>query len=188
MKALLFQEDARYDRFIACPLLERIFAECGKRRVVWLSNSRPPTGFEHTVRILRNRLHQGNPMAGLWLFMADSDGKDRAKCFASLEDVAAAQGIHLLCCAAEPELEAWLLAGHKEKLRVTWKEAVAHPQLKEAIFEPFLKEHGDMQTVDGGRGRLMKETLRNYRGLLTSCPELASLEQRIKKLCARKVI
>jgi len=43
-----------------------------------------------------------------------------------------------------------------------------------------------MGEVDGGRERLMKATLRNYRGLLTLCPELKAFEQRVRTVCKSK--
>jgi hypothetical protein len=187
LRVLLFQEDATYNGFILRPLLERVFAECGKQRVSFSSITPPPKGYPQAVKLLRARLQQSGAMSRVWFFIADSDGRKLTDEFTNLENEARARGVHLVCCAAEPELEAWLVAGHKEKLGINWSETCKHPKLKEAVFAPFLKEHGDTQAVDGGRTRLMKETLRNYRGLLKLCPELAKLEQRIKKLCARKV-
>jgi hypothetical protein len=42
-----------------------------------------------------------------------------------------------------------------------------------------LREFGDAGQPGGGRESLMQQTLRNYRGLLERCPELAELEKRI---------
>ncbi len=92
----------------------------------------------------------------------------------------AEQGVDLFCCAAQPEVEAWLLAGHRDKLLLPWPEVRQHARLKENIFEPFLKEFGDNRSPGGGRERLIRETLSNYRGLLSVCPELAELEDRLR--------
>ncbi|HSV99246.1 MAG TPA: hypothetical protein VLI39_03675 [Sedimentisphaerales bacterium] len=119
----------------------------------------------------------------LWLFLPDAD---RASGLDVLERDLLQQGVRLFCCAAQPEVEAWLLAGHRDKLPLPWPEVRQHVRLKEAVFEPFLKEHGDRRSPGpgGGRERLIRETLNNYRGLLGVCPELAELEGRLRAFLA----
>jgi len=58
----------------------------------------------------------------------------------------------------------------------------SHPRLKEGVFEPFLKEHGDPRTAGAGREALTRATLANYRGLLDVCPELKELHSRLLEL------
>jgi hypothetical protein len=103
-----------------------------------------------------------------------------------LEKQMLVQGVSLLCCAARPEVEVWLLAGHRNKLNCGWKEVTAHPRLKEELFDPFLAQHGDTRCAGGGRDLLMEETLRNYRSLLDLCPELKELEARLRQQMAVK--
>jgi hypothetical protein len=95
-----------------------------------------------------------------------------------LEKVAEGRGAKLLTCAAVQELEAWLLAGHVAKLPVPWSIVRQECSLKEAYFEPFMRDYGD-NGVGGGCKQLMRETLRNYSGLLERCPELKELQDRI---------
>jgi hypothetical protein len=51
---------------------------------------------------------------------------------------------------------------------------------KENVFEPFLQRFGDLRSPGGGRERLTRQTLSNYRGLLSVCEELAGLEERLR--------
>jgi hypothetical protein len=115
----------------------------------------------------------------LLLFLVDADGHDRTPVFGRLEASAAAQGVRLICCAAVQEIEAWLLAGHVDKLNRPWSEVRMETSVKENVFLPFLREFGDPRRASGGRDTLMKETLANYQGLLDRCPELADLRNRI---------
>jgi hypothetical protein len=107
----------------------------------------------------------------------DADGRDRSAQFRHLESEAAKQGVKLICCAAKEEIEAWLLASHVA--RQEWPKVRADVSVKENVFAPFLRQHGDETSPDGGREFLMKETLANYQGLLKRCPELAELQDRI---------
>jgi hypothetical protein len=110
------------------------------------------------------------------LFVPDAD---RGGNLAALEEEAEGSGIRLLCCAANPEVEAWVLAGHRQKPAAKWSEVVSHHRLKEEVFEPFLNKHGDPRGPGGGREALMKAALSNYRGLLDVCPELKELHGRL---------
>jgi hypothetical protein len=70
--------------------------------------------------------------------------------------------------------------GHRDKLPLPWGDVRRHPRLKEDVFEPFRKQFGDDRSPGGGREWLVRETLKNYRGLLDVCPELADLENRLR--------
>lgn len=133
-------------------------------------------GYPHAVSAIRGDLIRRYKHVDLWQFLPDGD---RAGDLRWLENELAEQGVHLFCCAAQPEVEAWLLAGHRDKVP-PWPEVRQHAHLKEGVFEPFLKEFGDSRSPGGGRERLIRETLSNYRGLLTMCPELADLEARLR--------
>jgi hypothetical protein len=114
----------------------------------------------------------------LFLFLPDADGKSerRSDLFTNLE---AEHGPKLICCAAVQEVEAWLLAGHLDKLSQPWPEVRADVSVKENVFVPFLRNHGDSRQPGEGREALMQETLASYRGLLERCPELAGLQRRV---------
>ena len=87
----------------------------------------------------------------LWLFMPDAD-KAFEPGLERLEKTIEAKGVCLRCCAARPEVEAWLLAGHYQHLKIGWREVAAHPRLKEEVFGPFLSDHGDPRSA-GGAGK-----------------------------------
>jgi hypothetical protein len=181
-RVLVIPEDATYNGYILKPLVERLLVECGKRKAMVhvLSNSKL-VGYESVKHTIRAGLADRVSGYNLWLFLPDSDLVDRSKEFAALEDELAAQNVRLLCCAAVPEVEAWLLAGHPDKFNKNWKTLRQHRRLKEEVFTPFLEKYGSRRP-GGGRDLLMKEALRNYRGLLARCPELQALQKRIKNL------
>jgi hypothetical protein len=166
-------------------VLRRIFKECEREqaKIVALPG-RPPKGFADARRNLLDRLRMGGVMADLWLFICDSDLQDRAADFNHLIGQAKKQGIILVCCAAEPEIEAWLVAGNLDKLgdmgKVSWSDLRSRRRFKEEVFRPLIKEHGNPRSKDGGREALMKCALSNYKGLCERCPEIRSLEADVR--------
>ncbi len=157
---------------------------CGKAnaRVIVLPEP-SPKGYEHAKALLRNQLFDSYRHMNLLLFLPDADGKDRSAEFSGLESEARRQGVRLLCCAAKEEVEVWLLAGHRESLEGRrWREVRDDPSVKENVFFPFLRRHGDPKAPGEGRERLMAETLKGYDALLRLCPELADLERRIREV------
>lgn len=180
---LVVPEDPSNNGYILKPLVIRMLAETGKgnAKVDVLGNPRAQ-GYSHAKEILRGQLLERYRHKDLLLFLVDADGKDRKDEFRNLEAEAAAQGVRLRCCAAEQEVEVWLLAGHRDKLGQPWQEVRREVSVKERIFAPFLATHGDRRRAGGGRDLLMKETLANYEALLRLCPELAELAQRVRDI------
>lgn len=180
---LVVPEDPSNNGYILRPLVVRMLAEAGKgnAKVDVLGNPRAQ-GYSHAKEILRGQLLERYRHKDLLLFLVDADGKDRRDELRNLEDEAAAQGVRLLCCAAEQEVEVWLLAGHRDKLGQSWQEVRREVSVKEGIFEPFLATYGDRRRAGGGRDLLMKETLGTYDALLRLCPELNDLHQRLRGL------
>jgi hypothetical protein len=97
--------------------------------------------------------------------------------------IEAGKPIRLICCAAEPEVEAWLLAGHQERWETDWQWGAmrADRSIKENYFYPFLQKHGQDSSrfPDQGRKQLMVAALRNYGGIRQRCPEIQALEVKI---------
>jgi hypothetical protein len=182
-RVLVVPEDPINNGYILQPLVERMMTECGKpqARVNVLTNPRA-TGYSSAKSLLEEQLLDAYPMCDLFLFLPDNDGGNRSGEFRRLEQMSNQKGRVLLCCAAMEEVEAWLLAGHTDILTEPWVEIRADPSVKEHVFEPFMRSHGDPRRAGGGRDLLMNATLSNYRGLLQRCPELAELEQRIRAL------
>ncbi len=184
-RVLIIPEDPTHNGYILKPLVERMLAELEKPNadVTVLTNPKL-NGYPHAVRAIRDDLVERYRHFPLWLFLPDGD---RATGLGSLESGLAEQGVHLFCCAAQPEVEAWLLAGYRDELPIPWGQVRQHPRLKEEVFEPFLKQQGDPRSSGGGRERLTRQTLTNYRGLLSVCPELAELESRLRTFLAQGV-
>ncbi len=177
-RVLVIPEDPTYNGYILKPLVERMLSELGKpnARVVILTNPKL-NGYPHAVSAIRGDLVDRYRHFDLWLFLPDAD---RASGLDNLEEEMAQRGVHLFCCAAQPEVEAWLLAGYRDQLGMSWADAREHRRLKEEVLEPFLAQSGDARSPGGGRERLIRQTLSNYRGLLSVCPELADLESRLR--------
>ncbi len=178
-RVLIVPEDPTHDHFILEPLVSRILRECGRpnAKVTTLSNPKV-SGYEHA----RDQMSDIIDLYSHWqllVFLVDANGSDRAHAFKRLEEIAAEQGVRLICCAAVCEVEVWLLAGHVSKLDRPWNEVRADTSVKENVFVPFLEHYGDARRPGGGRDLLMQETLSNYQGLLQRCPELEELQRRI---------
>ena len=182
-KVLIIPEDPTNNGYILKPLIKRMMKECGKpnAQVDVLSNPRVQ-GYDHAQTLMSETIFERYAHKDLLLFIPDADGKDRSGKFSLLEKEAIEKGAKLLCCAACQEVEAWLLAGHLNKLDKPWSEIRADPSVKENFFADLLSSYGDPKAAGGGRERLMLETLENYRGLLDRSPELKDLQTRIQNL------
>jgi hypothetical protein len=178
-------EDPTHNGDIVEPLIGRMLAECGKpkARILVLTNPRVQ-GYEHARQKLPEVLDRYRHF-DLALFLVDADGKDRTPAFNTLEAKAEANGGTLICAATEQEVEVWLLAGHPEKLNTPWRKVREDVSVKENVFEPFLSQYGDPRRYGGGRDLLMKQGLARYEQILQRCPELQSLQNRIKSHVVR---
>ncbi len=151
-------------------------------------------GYEHAKSLFPGAILDLYSHKHLVLFLPDSDGQDRGAEFArpeaEFEQQAAStrKSIRLICCAAVPELEAWLLAGHQDKWESDWQWAAMRSDrsIKENYFYPFLGNHGQDKSryPDEGRKQLMTIALGNYDGIKKRCPELQELEDRIRAYIA----
>lgn len=181
-RVLIIPGDPTHNGYILKPLITRMLVEVGKANAQPLVLTNPRlTGYDHAVKAIKEDLPQRYHFYDLWLFLPDAD---RAGGAPALEARMRKRNIPLLCCAAQPEVEAWMLAGHRNNVPGNWSELRGHSHFKEVVFEPFLAVHGDVRAAGGGREKLMRQTLGNYRGLLAVCPELADLEQRLATLLA----
>jgi hypothetical protein len=181
-KVLVVPEDSTKNGYILKPLVSKIFSRCGKPNALITVLTDPHVrGYEHAKAVLREQVFRDYGFMNTLLFLPDADGKDRSAEFRGLEEEASRQGVHLLCCAAEQEVEAWLLAGHRDRLDRPWREVRSDASVKENVFHPFLAAHGNSKAPGGGRDILMNHTLNGYGALLQLCPELAELERRIRE-------
>jgi hypothetical protein len=177
-RVLVIPEDPTLNGYILKPLVERVLAAAGrpKARVVVLTNPRL-RGYDHAVSAIREELLVRYNHWDVWLFFPDAD---RAVALNELEQHVGKSGVTLFCCPAEPEIEAWLLAGFRDEIPLPWGDVRKHPRLKEEVFDDFLARFGNQQAAGEGRERLMLETLKSYAALRRLCPEIAGLEDRLR--------
>jgi hypothetical protein len=185
---LVVPEDPTYNGYLLRPLCKRLLREAGRpnANIVVLAEPRV-RGFSHAKQLLEDRIPRDWWHFELILFIPDADGlaESRKDEFKRLERLAEqrTRPVKLICCAAEQELETWLLSGHPENLKRLgwrWSEIRSEISVKERFFQPFLDQYGDATSPSQGRERLMKEALGNYDGMKQRCPELQELETRIR--------
>ncbi len=180
-KVLVIPEDPKNNGYILKPIVQRVLAEAGRAnaQVTVLPRSKL-NGITNAKEAIRNDLSSSYSWMDLWLFLPDADrmNGDAAK---ALEEEMTQQGIPLICCPANPEVEAWMLAGHRNLLNVAWQDVSGHPTFKEDVFDPFMTQHGRTELPGMGREKLTYETLENYPALKQFCPEIARLETRIRQ-------
>lgn len=184
LRVLVIPEDPTYNGYILKPLVQALLAAAGRPRaiVTVLSNPRL-TGYDHALRAIREELPGKYRHYDLWLFAPDADRAGDAA-MAGLETDLRRQGVRLLVCAAQPEVEIYACVAHRADLGMTWNEARTHPRFKEQVFGPLLARHGDPRRPGGGRDQLVAATLANFQALLQFCPELARLLERIREQVA----
>ena len=178
---LVIPEDPVLNGHILKPLTKAVMADAGRpaAKVDVLSNPRV-RGYDHAVQVIRSELPGRYRFKDLWLFFPDAD-KATSEAMQALEEHIAEQGITLLCCAAQPELEIYACAAFRNEFpgSGTWEEARRHPRMKEEIFAPLLASHGDRRRPGAGRDLMIDRSLDNLPLLLRLCPELQSLRDRI---------
>ena len=179
-RVLVIPEDPTYNGAILHPLVTRVVAECGRPQAKVTVLTNPALGGIDDVRTNMPSIVERYAHMDLLICVVDADGRDRSDLFRQMENSATESGARLLCCAAVQEIEAWLLAGHLDKIQVAWQDIRADVSVKENVFVPFLRQYGDARRPFGGRDVLMQQTLTNYAGLLARCPELVQLETRIR--------
>jgi hypothetical protein len=185
---LVVPEDPTYNGYLLRPLCKRLLREAGRpnANIVVLPEPRVQ-GYSHAKKLLEDQIPRNWWHFELILFICDADGSagSRKDEFEHLEQLAnrRARSVKLVCCAAEQELETWLLSGHPEKLNDLgwrWQEVRGEVSVKERFFQPFLEKYGDAATPSQGRERLMLEALANFAGMKQRCPELKELGDRIR--------
>ncbi len=179
MKVLIIPEDQELDRYIVKPVVEALFADLGvPASVNVLPEPRLRGAGEALDKDTVASIVRDNPMEDLFLLIVDRD------CNREQHEAKAAQRLaehagKLLACLAVQEVEVWLLALYKDRLKVTFTEVRKDPDPKERWAEPLLKELG---SEGPGRGRkaAMRALSGKWRSLHDTCPELLDLQRRIQ--------
>ena len=181
-RVLVIPEDPTFNGHILLPLVRALVADAGRpsARVQVLANPRVQ-GYVQARQVIRNRLSSRYRWYDLWLFFPDAD-RATDDAMRRLEAELEAQGITLLCCPAQPEVEIYACAAYHRDLRDmkrTWDDIRDDPRLKEDVFEPLLERHGDPDLPGEGRERMTTQSVRNLPLLYGLCPELKDLRDRI---------
>ena len=179
MKVLVIPEDPTHNGHILKPLAQALLADAGRKpaRVQIMENPRV-RGYADAVRAIRHEIVDRYRWFDLWLFFPDADRGSR-NAMDRLEADLEAQGVSLLCCPAQPEVEIYACAAFLNDMTESWNEARRNPRMKEEVFQPLIERHGDQRRPDGGRGPMIKRSLRNLPLLFQLCPELQRLRDRI---------
>lgn len=111
--------------------LEKITLNLSNLNLFVGTNASGKSNFFDGLRVLQgigygftiDEIFNGKPKSAtseVWDAIRGGSSKDRRQKFEILENEAAEKGAKLLCCAACQEVEAWLLAGHLNKLEKSW--------------------------------------------------------------------
>ena len=176
---LVIPEDPTLNGYILKPLTQAIVTDAGRPAANVTVLPRPRLrGYAHARKAIRDELPELYAHFHLWLFFPDAD-KATGGAMQDLEVHVREQGIMLLCCAAQPELEVYTCAAFRSEIQDSWEEVRQHPRMKEEVFDRLLSSHGDPRRPGGGRDLMIKESLKNLPLLFRLCPELKRLRDRI---------
>ena len=178
-RVLVIPEDPTWNGYILRPLTKALLADAGKpaARVTLLKNPHVG-GYDQALSAIRKRLADSYRHFDLWLFLPDAD-RASADAMMTLEAALQTDGVSLLCCPAQPEIEIYACVAFRDDLPCTWNDAGTHPRMKEDIFEPLLQKHGNPRQAGGGRELMISRSLQNLPRLFQLCPETKHLRDRI---------
>ena len=179
---LVIPEDPVQNGYILKPLIEMVLAEAGKpaARVKVLSRPRL-RGYDHAVQAVKGDIVRLYRHMDLWLFLPDRD-RATPDAMSDLEVHLARQSVKLLCCPAEPEVEIYACVAYRKEIALDWAEVRCHSRLKEDVFTPLLRAHGNRRSPGQGRERMTLASIKRPRSFFQLCPEIADLRDRIAAL------
>ena len=176
---LVIAEDPRNDEYLLRPIAEAVLAEAGRprARIQVLMDPRL-RGYDAALRTIRGDLNVRYGYKDLWLFFPDAD-RASPEAMATLERSLRDKGVTLFCCPAEPEVEIYACAAYLPATPGAFREWKSHPRLKEDVFNPLLRKHGDPKSPGGGRRSMIRKALGRRRQFFQIFPEIAALRDRI---------
>lgn len=178
MKVLIIPEDQTQDGFIAKPIIEGLLADLsipGQVEVLPEPRLRG-AGYALDPEVVRS-IVSDNRMTDVFVLVVDGDC-DRNGHTTKAQARESEHPNKLLACVAIQELEVWMLALYRDDLRVSWGEVRKHCDPKEAWAEPLLKRLGK-GGPGAGRKKAMQGLSGQLRSLLSLCPELGELRQKL---------
>jgi hypothetical protein len=182
VKVLVIPEDPTLDQHILKPIAEALFRDLGRKARVDVLQDPHLSGVDEALssEVLKAIVAE-NPMVDVFLVLVDRDC-NRMK---NEERAAHREAEHpgrLVACLAVEEVEVWMLALHRDELGGRWPEVRSDCDPKERYADPFLREKGWLTEVGRGRKRAMRELPTRWASLLSVCPELAALRERLRTL------
>ncbi|MCP3104222.1 hypothetical protein LZ198_35700 [Myxococcus sp. K15C18031901] len=184
MKVLIVVEDPTLDQYIAKPIIEHLFSDLGRKARVDVLTDPHLRGIDEALdsKILGD-IVADNPMEELFILLVDRDC-NRFKSEQRAADREKELSGKLIFGLAVQELEVWMLALHRAEVETGFSEVREHCDPKEAFAEPFLQKKGWSTELGRGRKRAMRAIGSQWNGLLTVCPELKDLRDKIKSVLA----
>ena len=178
---VVLPEDSTYDQHILRPLIQAMAKALGK------PNARVKIydGFGGFGDLLKwdniaNAIDFHRGIADAFVIVVDRDGNEGRR--ASLDGIERAAAGHLppdkrlFGENAHQEVEVWLLAGHDLPADWDWPEIRGERDSKERFFEPWLAHHASTTELE----TLGRQAAQNYDRVRRLCPEVASLEDRLR--------
>ena len=179
MKVLIIPEDQSVDPAILTPVVERLFENLGRPADVRVLPEPRMRGATDALsqEIIRD-LVETRRTVDLFLLIVDRDCNRKNH----EEKAAAREAEHpgrLIACLAVQEIEVWLLALHRAQLDAAWPVVRAECDPKEKYAWPLLERMGWSKLPQRGHSRAMRELPGQWKSLLSLCPEIGDLKQRI---------
>ena len=186
MNVLVVPEDFRNDQYLLKPLIERLFADIGKRGVKVEVCQDPLLGgiaAALNVERIREVVEQYKGMMAIFILCVDRDGDLGRR--ARLDNIESEFGGDRVFLAenAWEEIETWTLAGLDLPSDWAWADVRAEVHVKERYFEPLARQRGVADGPGRGRKALGEEAARRIDAIRQKCREdFDALAKRLEKL------
>lgn len=186
MKVMVIPEDPVLDQYVLKPIVERMFEDLGRRAWVQVLTSPRMQGIDQALdrEQLEDVIAKRRGMYNLFLLLVDRDAVESRAALAATRE--AEHPDRLFVCLAIEEVEVWMLALHRERLGVPWRDVRADRDPKERFAAPLLVTLAPRMPIGGGRKRAMESLgQKEWRTLLQLCPELGELQRRLTEWLLR---
>lgn len=183
MRVLIVPEDPTNDQYILKPVVERIFADLGRRATVEVLRDPHLRGVSEALdKTVLEGIVADNRMVDLFLVIADRDC-DRLGASTKAAAREADFPGKVLVCLAEQEAEVWALALYRAEISAAWGDVRAECDPKELYFDAFVRAKGWDTLLGEGRKHAMRALAgASWRGFKAACTEIETLQQKIGQL------
>jgi len=192
MNVLVIPEDAKYDRHMLQPIMERMITSWLEipAQVAVMDQIKLGSISQARSRDALRRVVNQHRMFDLFILCVDQDDRSDEAVADQVEDIEEEMRDHLdergrsddafFAIVAKREIEAWVLIGCERAGDWTYTEVRRESNVKERYFEPYAEKRGMDEGEFGGRGPLGEEAASNYRTIRQACEELQVLEEKIQ--------